>query len=239
MEARPGILVMADISGYTQFLHHPDVSLLHAQHLVGRLLGAVVETGEPILKAEKLEGDAVLFLRPSDRQRLAEDAVLARDRLLPMWEAFEAEKRAISAINECICDGCNQVPALQLKLFCHVDEVARHSIGRFDEIGGPGVVLIHRLLKNSIDAAEYVLMSDSFHQLVGGLNGHTSQPHMERYEHIGEVSTVLYLLQSDGWQPPESELNSRSRSTREWLEQLAAAATPTVNMPQFRNLPAV
>ena len=238
MEPATGILVMADISGYTAFLHRPELCVRHAHQIVGRLLETVVDAAEPTLVAEKLEGDAALFLRASSAASVQTDAVLARERLLPMWVAFEAERRALLAANDCACDACVATEALRLKLFCHLDEVVRHRIGRFEEIGGAGVILIHRLLKNSVAQREYVLMTERFAQHAGDLDGHAPLPHAESYEPIGQVAARLFVLEGDAATPPADDVASREALDRDWVANVIHDLTSPVPAGPFHHVPA-
>src|SRR4051794_20109552 len=56
-DVRHGILLVADISGYTRFLN--AVELEHSTDLIADLLGVVVEQTKGVLELAKIEGDAV------------------------------------------------------------------------------------------------------------------------------------------------------------------------------------
>lgn len=58
---KPVCLVIADISGYTQFLKLRMLSLLHAEEIISSLLEAVVAGAEYPLQLSKFEGDAVFL----------------------------------------------------------------------------------------------------------------------------------------------------------------------------------
>ncbi len=59
MEVKRLALVLADISGYTQFVNRHKMSLLHAEQIITDLLEAVIDQAEYPLQVSKLEGDAV------------------------------------------------------------------------------------------------------------------------------------------------------------------------------------
>ena len=61
----------------------------------------------------------------------------------------------------CTCDGCTQAGELKLKFVAHVGEVAFQKVKRYTELAGVDVILVHRLLKNSVPIPEYVLMTDA------------------------------------------------------------------------------
>ena len=68
------LLVIADIGGYTRFMKVHRINLAHAQHIVARLLEAVIDGAGRKLMLAKLEGDAAFFyaempVKPEDQKR--------------------------------------------------------------------------------------------------------------------------------------------------------------------------
>src|ERR1700747_1296741 len=63
MAIRHGVLLIADISGYTNYMHWNRSHLAHAQQTVAGLLESVIDAGKG-LKLAKLEGDAAFFWEP-------------------------------------------------------------------------------------------------------------------------------------------------------------------------------
>src|SRR5205807_2010255 len=147
------------------------INLAHAQHIVARLLEAVIDGAGRKLKLAKLEGDAAFFYgsAPIDPKDTARTLVSIRNAFL--------DRRDEMAINRlCTCDGCTQAGELKLKFVAHVGEVAFQKVKRYTELAGVDVILVHRLLKNSVPISEYVLMSDALHQeLAPALGSETSQ----------------------------------------------------------------
>ena len=67
MDANSVVLVIADISGYTDFMLSHEKSLAHSQMIIGELLGLLVSEIGPPLEMVELEGDAVfMYARRSD-----------------------------------------------------------------------------------------------------------------------------------------------------------------------------
>ena len=89
MPAPPTLLLIADIAGYTRFLKMHQMSLVHAQDIVARLLEAVIDAAEPGLKLAKLEGDAAFFYSPVPM----DEATLARHSAA-IFHAFHAKSAA-------------------------------------------------------------------------------------------------------------------------------------------------
>jgi len=152
---REGTFLLADISGYTAFLH--GVAEAHraivieadepppAYALLSSLLDAMVETVAPRFRLVKLEGDA-LFAVADDLVDLRGPAVLE------CLRACHAEfTRMLAGAQDewtCTCDACSRIEDLGLKFVLHHGEyVLQRIVGR-EELAGPDVIVVHRLLKN-------------------------------------------------------------------------------------------
>ncbi len=154
-------LAILDISGYTDFIVHRTVSLLHAEQVVSELLDAVVDRCRHPLTLNKFEGDAALLYAESGADPGAAAAEVAAQ-LGSMFDAFAASRQRVAeARTACNCDACSNVHGLRLKAFMHCGEVAIKPLHGFTELAGEDVILIHRLLKNDVDAREYVLVTSA------------------------------------------------------------------------------
>ena len=183
------LLVIADIGGYTRFMKVHRINLAHAQHIVAQLLEAVIDGAGRKLKLAKLEGDAAFFYAngPVDPKETARALVSIRNAFL--------NRRDDLAVNRmCSCDGCTQAGELKLKFVAHVGEVAFQKVKRYTELAGVDVILVHRLLKNSVPVAEYVLMSDALHQELAPTLGSEASQLDEELEGIGPQRTFYVEL---------------------------------------------
>jgi uncharacterized protein DUF2652 len=152
MSESRALLLIADIGGYTRYMSLHRVSLAHAQANVARLLEAVIDAA-PGLALIEIEGDAVFFSGPAEGAAQA-----TTDAALAMHRAFHEEQRRIMS-NLCPCEGCNRAGELTLKFVAHVGTVAAQTVRERTSLVGPDVILVHRLLKNSVPVPEYVLFS--------------------------------------------------------------------------------
>src|SRR5690348_15496701 len=103
MEIKRTALVVADISGYTQFVKNHQVSLIHAEQIITDLLETVIDTAEFPLTISKLEGDAVFFyaLACEDDRATAKDVL---KQVLVFFEAFNLKAQELDATRDCPCD---------------------------------------------------------------------------------------------------------------------------------------
>jgi hypothetical protein len=169
---REGTLLLADISGYTSFLH--GVADAHraivieadeppaAYALISSLLDAMVEKVEPRFHLVKLEGDALFAVaEPS--------ADLRGPAVLECLRACHAEfTRMLAGAHEqwtCTCSACARIDELGLKFVLHHGSyVVQRIVGR-EELAGPDVIVVHRLLKNHardhVGDRAYALLSDA------------------------------------------------------------------------------
>lgn len=201
MEIKSSCLVIADISGYTRFVMLHTTSLLHAETIITDLLEAVIAQSEHPLTIAKLEGDAVfLYANVEGDQRMAARNVLKQ--VTEFFDAFRAKERALIGCNTCGCPACRSIDKLHLKVVMHHGDVVIKKVGQFLELAGESVILIHRLLKNSITIRNYILMTDTYYQLSGGLEGERVESRTEHAEGMGDVSVKVYYLREEIPLPP-------------------------------------
>jgi uncharacterized protein YndB with AHSA1/START domain len=182
-------LLIADISGYTSYL--AGVELDHAQDILADLIGTVVTALRPAFRLAKLEGDAAFTFAPADRL----DGSTLLDTIERCYFGFRRRRRDVRQATSCECNACVRIPDLNLKFVVHVGTVAKQKVFGLEELVGADVIVVHRLLKNSVvestGAAAYALLSQASIERYA-LNppelGMTA--HAETYEVIGEI---------DGW----------------------------------------
>lgn len=193
MTLRHIALVIADISGYTQFLRANRTSLLHASEVVSSLLESVIDGASHPLQLNKIEGDAALLYAElgDDAQAGASDVLRQAS---SMFAAFHARARLLSGERAaCPCDACRHILALRLKIVVHHGRVAFRQIRQFEEMTGEDVIIVHRLLKNTIATGEYLLLTEAFHRLAGPAPGLAMQASAEYYDDLGPIATRVHF----------------------------------------------
>jgi uncharacterized protein YndB with AHSA1/START domain len=186
MAAEQGLLVVADISGYTRYVS--GVELEHSHDIIADLLGVVTERLGESLQIAKLEGDAVFCC--------GRDTALLED-LHECYAAFARRQRTIALNTSCDCDACRRISDLDLKFVAHHGSFVEHEVAGRRELVGADVITVHRMLKNSVaerfSLNGYALLSDA---CVGALGIERSglREHAESYAEIGEVSGVVVDL---------------------------------------------
>jgi Protein of unknown function (DUF2652) len=162
MKSEHALLLIADIGGYTEYMRSHRMSLAHAEVNTARLLETVIDAA-PGFDLIEIEGDAAFLSRRADTLD-GDDALDATTRAaVTMHRAFHLERQHV-ATNLCPCDGCVQADNLKLKFVAHIGEVAAQTIKQRRKLVGIDVILVHRLLKNPVQAPEYILFSEELYR---------------------------------------------------------------------------
>lgn len=186
------ILLVADISGYTSFMKQHVVSVNHAKQIIVRLLKSLMAASKPPLQVAELEGDAVFFYALSTDKDIETTAQHVKEQVIEFFVAFKRELDEIDNVKTCACHACDHAHDLQLKQVVHVGEVAIEQIGRFEKLFGLDVILVHRMLKNSVPSKEYVMMTDRLYKNMRDFFGLEPERRTEAFEGVGEVETLVF-----------------------------------------------
>jgi hypothetical protein len=191
--AEDGVLVLADISGFTAFVSGTELE--HGPAIIAELLEAVMEQLSPPLEIQEVEGDAVFALGPDP---VVVPAARLLDVLGDAFTAFKDRQRELAADTSCGCKACRSVGSLDIKLVAHHGRFLRQTVGGHAQAAGVDVVLAHQLLKNRWGRGRaYLLLTEAALRWLGvdparaGLVAHT-----ERYEHLGDVRCFVRDLAS-------------------------------------------
>lgn len=220
-----GVLVIADISGYTGFLVESELE--HAQDVLRDLIQTVVRAQRPLLRLAKLEGDAAFSYALTEQP----DGSALLDTLEAAYFAFRRRLESIRRATSCDCNACVLIPSLNLKFVAHHGSFVREKLFGVEELTGTDVIVVHRLLKNDVVAAQglagYALLTDALLQ-AAALDpqplGLVAQ--RQAYEGIGEVEAWIHDLEPR-WQR-EQELKRVRVTGKDQLDAIEAdvAATP-------------
>ena len=188
---REGYLVLADISGYTAFL--TGTELEHAQSIIEELTACIRKCLVPPLRFVKLEGDAVFC--HGDPTSIKDG-----ERLVELLEVcyFEFSNLLFNMARSttCRCAACASIDGLGLKFVAHYGAYLVQRSGAAEDLAGPDVILLHRLLKNTITAATgigaYAFFTEACIERLPA--GFALERHTETYETLGEATGGVYDL---------------------------------------------
>ncbi len=193
LQVTPVFLVLADISGYTRFVTLHRASVLHAEEIITELMEAVIDAAAEPLVLNKLEGDAAFLYAPAAFGGGEAAAGLVKQGR-GLFAAFRRRQEELVKAGEggCFCDACCNIGALKLKVIMHAGEAVLKKVRRQEELAGRDVILAHRLLKNRLAAREYLLMTEEFFRVSGGLPEWAQSSYTDNFEGIGEVKTLVF-----------------------------------------------
>lgn len=148
------LLFIPDISGFTQFVN--ETAIAHSQHIIRELLELIIESNELGMEVAEVEGDAVFFYKYKSVPRLEEICRQAEN----IFIKFHRHLAQYETNRICECGACTTASNLSLKFVAHVGDFDFIEIKGKKKPYGPDVILVHRLLKNDINASEYLLISE-------------------------------------------------------------------------------
>jgi len=202
MASESACLLIADISGYTGYL--AGVEIDHAQDILADLMGTIVSALRPGFRLAKLEGDAAFTFAVTDRI----DGSLLLDTIERCYFGFRRRRRDVRQATSCECSACVRIPDLNLKFVVHYGTILRQRVAGRDELLGSDVIVVHRLLKNSVVEATgieaYALFSQACVEVMDvDVEALGMRPMSETYDHIGTVPVWVHDLDRR-WQEEES-----------------------------------
>ena len=171
-----------------------DIEIKHSQHIISELIQTIIKEVEIPLEVSKLEGDAVFLYAKKDSEIFTPDDIskITGEKLIQFFEVFHEKLRELTKHTPCTCGACSNVHALRLKVVVHSGEALFYQIHHFNELSGTDVILVHRLLKNSEAADEYLMLTE---QAYTDIEFPCKLPVMEgceSYEHLGQIKTFIY-----------------------------------------------
>ncbi len=203
------LLFIPDISGYTKFIQSTEIE--HAEHVIAEILEILIAANTEGLELAEIEGDALFFYK--------EGVLPSKEKLLgqieTMFTAFYGHLEMLKKNRICTCNACATAPELQLKIVAHCGEIQFIKVQGSRKPFGNSVIQAHRLLKNSIDSDNYVVLSE---ELTSGTNiSMDEESNLFRFqegadEYDGKELKYLY-----------SEINSKELKLRPFAEPLLVA----------------
>jgi len=222
MRDTQGFLVLADISGYTQFVrahslkHVPLVgkkmritSEQHAETVITDLLEVIIETMGETMTVNKLEGDAVFFVRESSHPE--DDIQGVVEKIMAIFKAFEARLHELVFCQTCLCDCCQNMMDLKVKVIAHFAPFWVKKVAHFEEVAGEGVILVHRLMKNDIRSDEYLLWTQEMTDLA---QGHVDHVEFDAHRETTDLGSLALQVHYPKTKPAIPETSPMTWLTR-------------------------
>lgn len=233
MEQFSGCVVIVDISGYTEFVKMHRTAMVHAEQIITDLMESVLDVQGPPLVLDKLMGDAATFY---SRDAGEGSAAGIAAQVVRFFDSFNESEGVLVSCNVCICDACNQMGSLRLKAILHHGDLLLKEMGGGTELAGPDVILPHRLLKNSVEGDEYILMTKAFHDRAGDLEGLEPVVGQEETD-LGPVDVAVFFPESGDRPLPKATFGGRLRQFVRIEAKGAQRMLKGRSAREFTNLP--
>lgn len=176
-----------DITGFTKFIATSDLSF--SSIFIPALLRRLVNSNILKMKVGEIEGDAIFFYKtgrlPSIR-KVAEQCSL-------LFQTFHNYLQSVEKEDPANYEKYFSEGKMGLKIVIHYGEIVAANIKGRTKLIGQNVIIAHKLLKNSIQAGEYVLLT---HDYIDKLKNKDIKPWFpwgnveegsETYEYLGEI----------------------------------------------------
>jgi hypothetical protein len=173
-----GLLVLADISGYTAFVSQTEID--HSWEILHELLDSIVRSVAGRLDVSQVEGDAILFI-----SGLTDEEVVAA--VCDCFVGFHRRLRDMQSVTTCPCNACARIEILKLKFVMHHGNFSRQRLGTVEQLHGTDVIVAHRLLKNKVPSKEYLLVTQAVIDRLPIERQRRFIPYREEYD-LGPVS---------------------------------------------------
>ena len=111
------ILFIPDISGFTEFVHHTDIS--HSRHIISELLELLIDSNIMGLELAEIEGDALFLYKLVDNV----DVNSINQQIEKMYLAFHTHIKRYEYQRICHCGACSSAYNLNLKFVVHYGEI--------------------------------------------------------------------------------------------------------------------
>lgn len=192
----PTFFCVPDITGFTKFVATADINF--TKEVIPALLRKLIEANVIKMNIGEIEGDAIFFYKtgrlPSVNQVAEQCKVL--------YKAFSnfienLEKNDTENYNKYLADD-----QLGLKIIIHYGHISLANIKGRIKLLGEDVIIAHKLLKNSVNEYNYILLTEKYVSKIQNKKNlsewfHWEElvPGMESYEYIGDVKYFYISLE--------------------------------------------
>ena len=192
-DERQAVFCIADISGYTRFIFSNEKEISHSQMVIRELITTLVDEVSLPFRLLRIEGDAIFLYAVKDEAEWPWETA-SRDLGFNMIGFFNVFADKISQLilhKICNCTACAYIEQLKLKMVVHSGLAAFYSVNEHQEVTGTGPIIVHRLLKNSVEADEYILLTElAYNELV--LPDGKVEEGQETFDDIGTIKNYVY-----------------------------------------------
>lgn len=191
---RKGVIILADISGYTGLLTSADLAKAAGivNHITERLFNATQEQ----FIVNEIEGDALYLYCLETPEVQGEELFITAllqleayaDAFYHAWEELKYSNLKDDPETSKLIDN------ISLKFVAHYGSFTFNKIGPFVKLVGADCILAHRLLKNQVESDSYFLFTSSFLKLDHDQEHAKAVAHIEEIKHFGNVEVGVRVF---------------------------------------------
>ncbi len=227
--------LIADISGYSAFL--AAVELDHAQDIIADLMDTTVKGLRPPFRLAKFEGDAAFVYAMNEKV----DGSLLQEVVESAYFGFRRRLRSIKQASHCQCSACVAMGDLDFKFVVHHGDMVKQRMGGRDELAGRDVILVHRMLKNSVSGKlgrrAYALYSDACIRAIGiDPAAHGFVEHHETIDVGGDVTLWLRDLEQ-AWRAENDRTHTEVTRADAYVTWDFDVAAPRATVWEYLTVP--
>ncbi len=152
LDVKKAFYFIPDISGFSSFVENTAIE--HSIHIISELLEILLDNNVLEMELAEIEGDA-LFMYTSKNLEFQD----IESQVANMLNAFRGHLRKYEHQRICNCGACSSAINLKLKFILHFGRLDFIQVKEIKKPYGQDVNRIHRLLKNDVPLAEYLLLS--------------------------------------------------------------------------------
>jgi hypothetical protein len=182
-QADPVLFFIPDLGGFTKFIAETEVQ--HSQHIIQELLELLVDANSLGMKVSEFEGDAVLFYRNGAPPSLDQLVQQARK----MYLDFHTQLKKFEYGRVCQCGACAGAGGITLKIVAHFGSAGTMQVKNHVKLIGKDIIIAHRLLKNSVNVSEYLLITQSTLSALADADGRLASfaQGADAYDNLGTI----------------------------------------------------
>ena len=224
---REAIFFIADISGHTTFIFANEKEVSHSLMVIREIITSLMNRVVTPLQLVRIEGDAIFLyvLKDAPEHPCGKVSKTLASDMAAFFQVFSHELSELMIHKVCNCNACVHIEQLKLKVVARGGTAAFYQLGDHQELTGTSPIVIHRLMKNSVQATEYMLFTESAYRDIAPTDWEVEEGE-EDYDDIGNIKTFLhyplepetFVLSSDS-KPPAVLIDTlRSEVSREYCQ---------------------
>lgn len=189
------LICIADLSHFTEFVASSGEK--EGEHVIAELLQGIIESNQVGLELAEIEGDALFFYSPQDRN-ISMASMLWQCRIF--YTKFRNILHTLALRSGLVNGSLASFHKLGLKIVLHHGPVGMLKVSDHLKPMGQTVVEAHCLLKNSVPLEEYLLMTQAASRALIHGPGELFNDHVftgeDTYEHLGTLKYYYFDLRS-------------------------------------------